>query len=338
MNSRVMASQPSVDLITPCRNRVGDLQASLPSWLACDAIQRIIVVDFNSSTPVIDELGDLQGERVTVLRVENEPLWRQGRAQNVGLQAAAADLILKLDADIAVLDLGPAVAALAADPGLFLRGCSRQGSSSGLCLVPRHLARRIGGYHDHMAGWGGDDVDFYRRLERAGLRSGNVTAEHFQEVPQRMAIKNSETPRLDSSWLPAHSALVRQPRFSAFRNGLLARIQPQRRPSALRWQLDPPGEGQQRKACLKRGNAIRLQVARTNTELANILALHTYPGGQSHWQVLRQPEIRDLIARHRLVLPGQRAARKALLESLPARHQALRQLADRLQIELLPPG
>jgi hypothetical protein len=329
---------PSVDLVTPCRNRLAYLQASLPSWLAQPLIRRILVVDFASEQPIAAALGADLHPRVTVLRVENEPLWRQGRAQNVGLQAAEADLILKLDADIAVVDLGPAVETLAADPGLFLRGCSRQGSSSGLCLVPRQRALQIGGYHDHMAGWGGDDVDFYRRLERAGLRSGNVTAEQFEEVPQRMAIKNSETPRLDSNWLPAHSALVHQPRFSAFRNGLLARIHPQRRSSALRWQLDPPCEGHQRSAWLKRGNAIRLQLARTNTELANILALHTFSSGQSHWQVLRQPEIRDLIARHRLVLPGQRAARKALVESLPARHQALRELADRLQIELLPPG
>lgn len=325
------SSLPSVDLVTPCRNRLASLQGSLPSWLAQPLIRQILVVDFNSAEPIATALGPDLDPRVSVLRVDNEPLWRQGRAQNVGLQASDADLILKLDADIAVVDLSPYVEAMAADPALFLRGRSQQGSSSGLCLVPRLVARQIGGYHDHMAGWGGDDVDFYRRLERTGLRSHIVAPQHFVEVPQRMAIKNTETPRLDSDWLPPHSELVRQPRFSAFRNGLLARLQPQRRHSALRWRR---ANGL---ATLKNGNRLRLQVARANTELANILALHTYPSGQSHWQVLRQPQVQELIASYRLPLPKQRADRRALQETWPAKMAALRQLAQTLQVDLLMP-
>ncbi|MEB3201667.1 MAG: galactosyltransferase-related protein [Synechococcus sp.] len=326
---------PTVDLVTPCRNRLADLRASLPSWLAHPLIRRVVVVDFQSQRPVAEALGPDLDPRLSVLRVEGEPLWRQGRAQNVGLQASDADLILKLDADTAVVDITPYVEAMARNPNLFLQGCSRQGSSSGLCLVPRRMARRIGGYHDHMAGWGGDDVDFYRRLARAGLQSRTVEPHHFAEASQPMAVKNSETPQLDSHWLPPHSDLVRQPQFTAFRNGLLARIQPQQRHSALRWHI-PTAVGPGRSdARLRSSNRMRLLLARHNTELANILALHTYTPGASHWQVLRQPQIQGLIAGHRLLLPRQRGERPALLASLPHRSRALRELARSLAVELL---
>lgn len=329
---------PSVDLVTPCRNRLEYLRASLPSWLSQPLIRRVVVVDFQSQQPVAEGLGPDLDPRLSVLRVEGEPLWRQGRAQNVGLQASDADLILKVDADIAVVDISPYVEAMARDPSLFLRGCSHQGSSSGLCLVPRRVARRIGGYHDHMAGWGGDDVDFYRRLERAGLRSRSVEAHHFAEIPQRMASKNSEAPRLDSHWLPPHSELVRQPLFTAYRNGLLARIQPQQRQSALRWHISSPAQPGDTFAKLKGKNRMRLLLARHNTELANILTLHTYTPGANHWQVLRQHQIQGFITEHRLLLPRQRDKRPALLASLPQRSLALRGLAQTLGVELLSDG
>lgn len=329
---------PSVDVVTPCRNRLGFLVASLPSWLAHPLIRRIVVVDFQSEEPIAAALGDQLHPRIQVIRVENEPLWRQGRAQNIGLRATDAELILKLDADVGIVDITPYVEAMAREPMVFFRGSSTQGSSSGLCLVPRTVARQVGGYHDHMAGWGGDDVDFYRRLQRAGLSSLVVEARHFHEVPQRMAVKNTETPRLDSDWLPCHGDLVRQPEFSAFRNGLLARLQPQQRQTALRWRLREGEHPQQASALLKAGNRLRLKVARHNTELANLLALHTYAPGERHWQVLRQPWVQELMAQHRLKLPRHSQERQHLEARLSAHRQQLEHLAIRLGVERRSPG
>ena len=39
---------PTVDLVTPCRNLLANLRASLPSWLGQPLILRIVVVDFQS--------------------------------------------------------------------------------------------------------------------------------------------------------------------------------------------------------------------------------------------------------------------------------------------------
>ena len=332
-----MSQLPSVELITPCRNRVEYLRDSLPSWLACPQLQRIIVVDFNSTTPVIDDLGDLSSERVTVVRVEDESLWRQGRAQNIGLGLAEADLVLKTDADVATVDIRPYVERMADDPGIFFKGFSKLGTSSGLCLAPRRRMKAAGGYHDHMSGWGGDDVDFYRRLKKRKLKPLVFQPESFREQGQKMAGKNSEAPRLDSELIADHQELARQPFFSGFRNTLLARIQRQNKRLALRWRYTPvEGRPNLVQAELRASSHWRLQVARHSIELANILAVVHYQQTESVWTLMNSDGFGELLNEHQLPRCRNRQERKALLASLPRRRRALRQLARELGVDLQP--
>jgi hypothetical protein len=331
-----MSPLPSVDLITPCRNRVEYLRDSLPSWLACPQLRRIIIVDFNSSTPVIDALGDLGGKRITVVRVEDEPIWRQGRAQNIGLGMAEADLVLKSDADVATVDIQPYVEKMAEEPSIFFKGFSKLGTSSGLCMVPRRRMQAAGGYHDHMSGWGGDDVDFYRRLKKRRLNAQVFHPESFREQGQKMAGKNSEAPRLDTELIGDHQDLARQPYFSGFRNTLLARIQRQNKRLALRWRYTP-AEGQRNlvNAELRASSHWRLQVGRHSVELANILAVAHYQNTGSVWELMKSEGFQEHLQQHQLPRCRNRKERQALLASLPQRRQALTQLAQDLGVALL---
>lgn len=332
-----MNQLPSVDLITPCRNRVEYLRDSLPSWLACPQLLQIIVVDFNSTTLVIDDLGDLRGERVTVVRVEDESLWRQGRAQNIGLGLAEADLVLKTDADVATVDIRPYVERMADDPGIFFKGFSKLGTSSGLCLAPRRRMKAAGGYHDHMSGWGGDDVDFYWRLKKRKLKPLVFQPESFREQGQKMAGKNSEAPRLDSELIADHQELARQPFFSGFRNTLLARIQRQTKRLALRWGYTRvEGRPNLVQAELRPSSHWRLQMARHSIELANILAVAHYQQTESVWTLMNSDGFGELLNEHQLPRCRDRQERKDLLASLPQRRRALRQLAQELGVDLQP--
>lgn len=332
-----MSPLPSVDLITPCRNRVEYLRDSLPSWLACPQLRRIIVVDFNSSTPVIDDLGDLSGERVTVVRVEDEPLWRQGRAQNIGLGLAKADLVLKTDADVATVDIQPYLERMADDPGIFFKGFSKLGTSSGLCLAPRRKMKAAGGYHDHMSGWGGDDVDFYRRLKKRKLKPLVFQPESFCEQGQKMAGKNSEAPRVDTDLIADHQELARQPFFSGFRNTLLARIQRQNKRLALRWRYTPAtARPNLVRAELRASSRWRLQLSRHSIELANILAVAHFQTSESVWSLMNSEGFGTLLEQHQLPRCRKRQERQALLASLPQRRRALRDLAQELGVDLQP--
>jgi hypothetical protein len=332
-----MSPLPSVDLITPCRNRVEYLRDSLPSWLACPQLRQIIVVDFNSTIPVINDLSDLRGERVTVVRVEDEPIWRQGRAQNIGLGLAEADLVLKTDADVATVDIRSYVAQMGKDPSLFFKGFSKLGTSSGLCLAPRRRMKAAGGYHDHMSGWGGDDVDFYRRLRKRKLNAQVFQPESFREQGQKMAGKNSEAARLDTDLIGDHQELARQPFFSGFRNTLLARIQRQNKRLALRWRYTPARERPNLvHAELRASSRWRMQVARHSVELANILAVAHYQRTESVWELMRSEDFQELLQQHQLPRCRNRKERQDLLASLPQRRRALGQLARELGVALQP--
>jgi hypothetical protein len=333
-----MNNLPSLDLLTPCRNRADDLKASLPSWMSCDLIRQIIVVDFNSSKPVIEELSNACNERLTVVRVENEPLWRQGRAQNVGLGLSDAELVLKIDADVSVIDLHPYVESMVADPTLFFTGFSKHGTSSGLCLAPRRKLRGIGGYHDHMSGWGGDDVDLYRRLKKRGLRREIFKAESFAEKGQKMATKNSEAPRLDSRLVADPEGLARKPYFTGFRNSLLARIHNQNKHRTLRWSYTQ-GDGSliAKDAKMKSSCDWRLRTGRHSTELANILALAFFNQFDSAWDLMKTERFAQILNTHQLPRARGRQQRQHLINQLPQRLTTLRRLASDLGLELLSP-
>jgi len=333
----------TVDLITPCRNRTEYLLNSLSSWLGCRQIRRVIVVDFNSTVPVSLALGDFAKERITVVRVDDEPLWRQGRAQNVGLALVEADLVLKVDVDVSILDIDPYVKEIGRSNAIYFRGFHKWGTSSGLCLAPTTALRAIGGYHDHMSGWGGDDVDLCRRLAKLGLKRQFVQPESFQEQKQHMTSKNSEAPTLDTELLGVHGDLASNPYFTAYRNLLLSRIQRQTHRRALRWCYSPmavspethsPGRTQatQIRARLFKPRGWRMKMARHATELANILAVAYFERTPSPWELMRSEKFRKTITHHQLPSFQGNRERKLLLQQLPYRMDALRALASEMGV------
>jgi glycosyltransferase involved in cell wall biosynthesis len=327
----------SVALITPCRNRAEHVLGSLPSWLACRQVDRILIVDFNSTPELLPQLAAFDLERVTVIRLEDEPLWRQGRAQNVALRYASAQgdttTVLKVDADIEVVSIAPYLEAMAGDGALFYRGFSKLGSSSGSCLFRLGQGRRCGGWHDQMSGWGGDDVDFYQRMRRRGLRATVFEPESFRETTQPMEGKNSEAPRLDSELLQNQPQLAGQPLFSGIRNTLLSVLHPQNRARALRYRFQPdPRHPRLVRATLRPRSRQALALGRYSIELANILAVHHFRPDLHPREILSSPAFAAIRQHYQLPRARNRRQRLALLESLPARMAQLQGLAQQLGV------
>jgi hypothetical protein len=53
----------------------------------------------------------------------------------------------------------------------------------GCGIVLKDHWRAVGGFNEHLVGWGWEDVDFYRRLQRHGLREVTLTAMHYEALP-----------------------------------------------------------------------------------------------------------------------------------------------------------
>lgn len=95
-------AQIGLSVVCAIRNRLENLVKALPSWLAQHEIDEILLVDWGSTTPVLDGLlaRGLTDPRLRVLRVEGEDQWCLTLAYNLGFRMARFDRILKLDADI----------------------------------------------------------------------------------------------------------------------------------------------------------------------------------------------------------------------------------------------
>lgn len=87
----------NVSLITACKNRYKPLYLSLQSWLMCDEIKEIIIVDWSSDEP-ISHLTKLD-PRIKVITVPNKKYFNQPQPLNLAASIATGDSILKFDVD-----------------------------------------------------------------------------------------------------------------------------------------------------------------------------------------------------------------------------------------------
>lgn len=179
-----------------------------------------------------------------------------------------------------------------------------------------------------MSGWGGYDVDIYRRLKKQKLKPLIFKPESFCEQRQTMAGKNSEAPLLDSELLSDPKRLASQPFFSNFRNILLATIQRQTKRRALRWRYHQAEDNPNLVyATMKPSSLWRIQVARHHIELANILALAYFERTESPWTLMSQPKFQEVLHQHHLPRCRSRREREALIATLPQQRLKMRELA-----------
>jgi len=157
---------PKLSLVSYVRDRTGYLTRSLPHWRAAPEVAEIVVVDYGSAEPIDPALfeGD---RRCRLIRVENAPYWKQSKAENIAIEAAAGPLILKLDVD-SYLPPEAIPPLLTLGPCKFITG-SYVWSKSGQAVFWKSDWAAVGGYHEFLSGWGHDDHEFYRRLLAAGL-------------------------------------------------------------------------------------------------------------------------------------------------------------------------
>ncbi|SDY83771.1 glycosyltransferase [Citreimonas salinaria] len=170
---------PGTSLVTCAMNRTDNLKRALASWIACDGIDEIVVIDWSSDEPVAPalEAAGLDDPRLRVVRVEGEPRWILSYAFNAGFRLARHDRILKADADIVLAPDFPARNPL--PEGTFVAGNWRtatpdQAYVNGFFLAHRADLAAVGGFNEFITTYGWDDDDLYHRLVLNGVRRIDV--------------------------------------------------------------------------------------------------------------------------------------------------------------------
>jgi len=167
-----MIGGKTVSVVTGCRDRESHLQQALPTWLAAEEVDEVVVVDWSSRDPLATSLRDhldRQGGRLVLAVADHQPRWHLSRCLNLGIQVATGDVVLKLDSDVRLL------------PGFFEANSVeedhfRAGDDLGIraplwgnIVAFRSDLLRVKGYDERLVGYGWDDEDLYQRLQRAGV-------------------------------------------------------------------------------------------------------------------------------------------------------------------------
>jgi hypothetical protein len=197
--------RPGVTLVAACMNRQRNLMKVLPSWLATEA-DEIVIVDWSSTQPLWPTLLNTRDPRLRVIRIDGEARWILTNALNVGLRMATRERVFKLDCDI---ELAPDfIASNRIADGEFVRGFWKaavdagqpdQKYINGTFGAFKKDLRAVGYYDERIVTYGWDDSDLYSRLTLdlglAGKLIAPGTVRHLDQ---------EEAERLEHQDVPSH--------------------------------------------------------------------------------------------------------------------------------------
>lgn len=185
-----------------------NLLSALATWIDLPEPDVIVIVDWGSSTPLLDLITThFKDPRIRIVRTE-APAWQNSRCHNLEFQLASkleCDLVLRIDNDVLVdprfLDLHPID-----ERSFYAVDCHQvppemddKRNLCGTVLVATRHWRRVGGYNERLMQYGYEDEDFYNRLCRTGLVWRNChlgTLDHIPH-PNRSRLANlSSGPKL----------------------------------------------------------------------------------------------------------------------------------------------
>jgi hypothetical protein len=215
---------PGVSVVTCCMNRSENLLSALPTWLAHERVDEVIIVDWSSQLPVAASLADagINDRRIRIVRAVDEQRWILSFAFNLGFRLARHDAVLKLDADITLR------------PDFFERNSLQRNSFvagdwtlaekgqehiNGFFYVRRRDLLQVKGFNEYITTYGWDDDDIYSRLQQSGLERVCVDTQSIYHLPHDDALRLHS---IDQPPEHALAQLISDTRFQILTNRFLA--------------------------------------------------------------------------------------------------------------------
>ena len=155
-------------IIVTCKGRLGHLKRTLPTFMLQKNAD-VIIVDYscpqNSGAFVKDHFP-----RARVVRVPGREEFNVSAARNAGASLINTPYVIFADADTI---LSPNFTSLLPEHltgSNFLRFyLPKTNSLGGTCVVATGDYNKVRGFDEVFAGYGGEDLDFYWRLQRMGV-------------------------------------------------------------------------------------------------------------------------------------------------------------------------
>jgi glycosyltransferase involved in cell wall biosynthesis len=160
------------ELITLCTtnmNRNEYLKKALATWVD-RGFKEIVIVDWSSDTPVAQDLGTFHSDNITVVRVNDQPIFNCTKSRNLAAEFCTTPYIWFMDGDVRMTfkDLN----FLNLTPGIFYHGFlfTTGAPTTGSCIMEKKMFDNINGYSEFISTLPGEDLDLYNRLKAEGYK------------------------------------------------------------------------------------------------------------------------------------------------------------------------
>ncbi|MBK8118115.1 MAG: hypothetical protein IPK39_01915 [Sulfuritalea sp.] len=171
----------SLSLITTCKGRLHHLRETLPLMVMqaqCGMHCRRLWLSAGTAQWVAANFP-----QVTVVRINDDPLFNQCRARNLGAIAAETSLFCFVDADIMLAPEFAFCIGRECAERTFLRARPVTMETWGTFACRREDFWRVGGYDEVYEGWGGSPEDLYLRLAAAGCSEKQFPGSLIASIP-----------------------------------------------------------------------------------------------------------------------------------------------------------
>ncbi len=157
-------------IFTACMNRNMHLEKALPTWLATNP-DEIVIVDWGSRPsikPIIDHYN--HSKKIKLISVPNVDTWNLTKSFNLAARVTSYSNLLKVDCD-SVLDSNFFSYHNLSKDCVFFAGNWKKSRNenerhtNGIVYMKRDDFFKIGGYNELINTYGYDDCDLYKRLE-----------------------------------------------------------------------------------------------------------------------------------------------------------------------------
>ena len=176
-------SNRKYSIITTCKARLENLKRSLPQFCKQQGLAEVVVVDYDCPQNTAAYV-EARYPFCNIVSVTNGGEgFNLSHARNIGAQHSKGDMLLFFDADIIIADDFLDNLLFPFDEDVFGVYDDRYGPSlRGSCIVKRDDFFAVDGYDELLAGYEGEDLDFYMRLRNLGLRRITLSSENINEV------------------------------------------------------------------------------------------------------------------------------------------------------------
>ena len=208
-----MFDNKKVSVFTTCQNRESFLLQALPTWLAVNEIDEVVIVDWSSVVPLTDTLREhlARDSRLVLGVVTDHRKWHLTKCGNLAISLTTGDIVFHLDADVLILpSFKPECLHL--EEGHFKARYPKRSPLWGSFLVYRTDLLAVNGYNERIIGYAQDDEDLYDRLIGSGCRQVDMFHEYLLHLDHGEDLRlNTQTESITESLVNARRIMREAP-------------------------------------------------------------------------------------------------------------------------------